>query len=67
MWILWLTKLGGETLVESGASSLLKLASKIDTDKMKAPSFMMVVTGVGEYAYRRDDGVCVVPIGALKQ
>lgn len=60
-------KLGGETLVESGASSLLKLASKIDTDKMKAPSFMMVVTGVGEYAYRRDDGVCVVPIGALKQ
>lgn len=67
MWILWLTKPGGETLVESGASSLLKLASKIDTDKMKAPSFMMVVTGVGEYAYRRDDGVCVVPIGALKQ
>lgn len=60
-------KLGGETLIENGASSLLKLASKIDTDKMKAPSFMMVITGVGEYAYLRDDGVYVVPIGALKQ
>ena len=60
-------KLGGETLVENGASSLLKLSSKIDTDKMKKPSFMMVVTGVGEYAYVRDDGVYVVPIGALKQ
>lgn len=60
-------KLGGETLVENGALSLLKLASKIDTDKMKAPSFMMVITGVGEYAYRRNDGVYVVPISALKQ
>lgn len=60
-------KLGGETLVENGATSLLKLASKIDTDKMKAPSFMMVITGIGEYAYRRDDGIYVVPISALKQ
>ena len=60
-------KLGGETLFENGALSLLKLASKIDTDKMKAPSFMMVITGVGEYAYRRNDGVYVVPISALKQ
>lgn len=35
--------------------------------KMYAPSFMMVITGVGDYAYLRDDGVYVVPIGALKQ
>ena len=40
--------------------------SKIDTDKMKAPSFLMVLTGVGGYAYRRKDGVCVVPIGCLR-
>lgn len=59
-------KLGGDTLIESGAATLKKLASKIDTDKMKAPSFMMVLTGIGEYAYTREDGVMVVPIGSLK-
>lgn len=32
---------------------------------MGAPSFLMVITG-GEFAYRRDDGVFVVPIGCLK-
>lgn len=58
-------KLGGE-LVEDGAESLKRLASKIDTDKMKSPSFLMVLTGIGEYAYRRPDGVLVVPIGCLK-
>ena len=42
------------------------MESKIDTDKMKAPSFLMVLTGVGGYAYRRKDGVCVVPIGCLR-
>ncbi len=33
---------------------------------MKSPSFLMVLTGIGDYAYRRHDGVCVVPIGCLK-
>ena len=59
-------KLGGDKLIEEGAQSLKKMESKIDTDKMKAPSFLMVLTGVGGYAYRRKDGVCVVPIGCLK-
>lgn len=59
-------KLGGDKLVAEGAASLLKLVSKIDTTKMKAPSFMMVLTGVGEYAYQRTDGVFVVPVGCLK-
>ncbi|MDE5675077.1 MAG: DUF4143 domain-containing protein [Muribaculaceae bacterium] len=60
-------KLGGDSLIEEGASSLKKLANKIDVSKMSSPSFMMVLTGVGQYAYRRpDDGVLVVPIGALK-
>lgn len=59
-------KLGGEALVEAGAATLKKLASKLDTDKMRQPSFMMVLTGTGEYAYMRPDGVAVVPIGSLK-
>lgn len=59
-------KLGGDRLIEEGAASLKSMLSKIDTDKMRAPSFMMVLTGTGDYAYRRKDGVCVVPIGCLR-
>lgn len=59
-------KLGGEEAIEHGADTLKMLANKIDTDKMKAPAFLMVLTAVGEYAYRREDGVYVVPIGCLK-
>ena len=42
------------------------MAAKIDTNKMNVPSFLMVLTGIGDYAYRRQDDVCVVPIGCLK-
>lgn len=59
-------KIGGDHLVEAGAASLKTLASKIDTDRMPTPSFLMVLTGIGQYAYRRPDGVLVVPIGSLK-
>lgn len=59
-------KLGGSDNIEKGAAALKTLSAKIDTDKMNAPSFMMVLTGVGQYAYCRQDGVCVVPIGSLK-
>ena len=59
-------KLGGDNLVREGAESLKKLAKSIDTTKMKKPSFLMVLTAVGPYAYKRDDGVFVVPIGCLK-
>ena len=59
-------KLGGEKLIEEGAKSLKALTSKIDTVKMKTPSFLMVLTGTGDYAYRRQDGVLVVPVGCLK-
>lgn len=52
--------------IEEGAENLKKLGSKIDTSKMKEPSFLMVLTGVGRYAYKREDGVLVVPIGCLK-
>lgn len=61
-------KLGGDNLIEEGAATLKTLAAKIDTTRMPSPSFLMVLTGVGQYAYRRpSDGVLVVPIGALKQ
>lgn len=59
-------KLGGDRLVNEGAANLLTLKGKINTEKMNEPSFMMVLTGTGDYAYRRKDGVFVVPIGCLK-
>lgn len=59
-------KMGGETLVDAGASTLLKLAKKIDSTRMKSSSFLMVLTATGEYAYQRSDGVLVIPIAALK-
>lgn len=59
-------KLGGDALIEKGAAALNKLASLIDTGRMKAPAFKMVLTAVGDYAYRRQDGVLVCPIGALR-
>ena len=59
-------KLGGDDLINEGAAALKSLADKIDPEKMKAPSFMMVLIGVGTYAYRREDGIYVVPIGCLK-
>ncbi len=59
-------KLGGETRIEEGATNLKSLANKIDSTRMPNPSFMMVLVGKGKYAYRRPDGVYVVPIGCLK-
>lgn len=59
-------KLGGPNNIELGANSLKAVANSIDTDKMPAPSFMMVLTAIGPYAYRRKDGVFVVPIGCLR-
>ena len=59
-------KIGGDELIEEGASNLRDLEAKIDTSKMPAPSFRMVLTGVGAYAYLREDGIYVVPIGCLK-
>ena len=59
-------KLGGEKLIEEGVNSLQALANTIDTSKMSAPSFKMVLTAVGQYAYQRKDGIFIVPIGCLK-
>ncbi|MBQ9539740.1 MAG: ATP-binding protein [Treponema sp.] len=59
-------KLGGDKLIAEGAANLLKLADKIDTDRMKKPAFMMVLCGVAPYAYKRKDGIHVVPVSCLK-
>ena len=59
-------KLGGGTLIDEGARSLNVLEALIDTSKGGAPAFKMVLTAVGDYAYRRPDGVIVCPIGCLR-
>lgn len=63
-WAAVEVKLGSRE-IEEGAENLKKLASNIDTERFPAPSFLMVLTG-GEFAYRRNDGVYVVPLGCLK-
>ncbi len=49
---------------ENAAKSLKKVAERIDASIMGKPSFLMVITS-GGYAYRRNDGVLVVPISCL--
>ncbi len=59
-------KLGGDNAIKEGIETLQSLARKIDTTKMKSPSFLMVLTAVGSYAYRNEEGVYIVPISCLK-
>ncbi|MBD5171122.1 MAG: ATP-binding protein [Bacteroidales bacterium] len=59
-------KLGGDRLIEEGCANLSKLEKILDYSKMNKPSFKMVLTAVGEYAYRRADGIYIVPITTLK-
>ena len=59
-------KLGGDKLIEEGAETLKDLASKIDTKNMPKPSFMMVLCAKSPFAYKRNDGVYVVPITSLR-
>lgn len=63
-WAAVEVKLGSDE-IEEGAKHLIELRNKVDTSKVGEPSFLMVVTG-GQFAYRRNDGVFVVPIGCLK-
>lgn len=55
----------GKKQIDEAAENLLALKARIDEDKMGEASFLMVITG-GQYAYRRKDGVWVVPIGCLR-
>lgn len=60
-------KLGGDSNIEAGAKTLLSLNERIDHATMKLPSFMMILTGTSPFAYRRKDGILVVPIGCLRE
>lgn len=59
-------KLGGKKLIDEGVESLNKLASNIDFNKMNAPAFKMILTAIGSMAFKRKDGIYVVPISCLK-
>lgn len=59
-------KLGGEKLIREGVETLTSLTESIDTSKMKEPAFRIILTATGQYAYRREDGICIVPVGCLK-
>lgn len=63
-WAAVEVKLGSKE-IEDGAKHLIELRNKVDTSNVGEPSFLMVVTG-GQFAYRRNDGVFVVPIGCLR-
>lgn len=55
----------GNKQIEEAAQNLLTLRAKIDEEKMGKDAFLMIVTG-GQYAYQRNDGIWVVPIGCLR-
>ena len=59
-------KLGGDKQIDEAVKTLTKIESIIDTKKMGVPAFKMVLTAVGNYAFRRPDGIFVVPVGCLK-
>ena len=59
-------KLGGEKLIREGVETLTALTESIDTSKMKEPTFRLILTAADQYAYRREDGIFIVPAGCLK-
>ncbi len=62
-WIAVEIKLGS-TAVDDAAESLKRFAASVDTTYKGEAAALVVVTGNGYY-YKRDDGVIVVPLGAL--
>lgn len=62
-WAAFEIKLGAG-LIDEGAASLLKFSERVDTKKTGDPALLAVISGNG-YGYMRDDGVAVIPIGAL--
>jgi len=63
-WAAVEVKMGGSE-IDKAAHNLLKLRTTVNTEKMGNPSFLMILTA-GEYGYRRQDGIYVVPIGCLR-
>jgi predicted AAA+ superfamily ATPase len=66
-YALFEVKLGGKHLIEEGVKTLKTLSNLIVEKKLREPAFKMIVTAVGEYAYvRKEDGIIVCPLSALK-
>ncbi len=59
-------KLGGDSSIQEGVKTLTSFEKKVDLSRMKEPSFKMILTATGRYAYKRKDGILLVPIGCLK-
>lgn len=64
-WCAFEIKLGANQ-IEKAAENLLNLKKQIETENGKAPSVLCVICGLSNAAYKRPDGVYVVPITALK-
>ena len=64
-WAAVEVKLSSSESIDEGAKHLLEISADIDTDKEKVPTFLMVLTAT-PYAYKREDGVFVVPLGCLR-
>ena len=62
-WAAFEVKLGGEARIEEAVANLLKFRNRVDTRRCGEPTALAVVVGSGSYAYRREDGVWVLPIG----
>jgi uncharacterized protein len=62
-WTAFEVKLGGEARIEEAAGNLLKFQDRVDTGRSGEPAVLGVIVGSGAYAYRRDDGIWVLPIG----
>lgn len=63
-WAAFEIKMGANEF-DQAAANLKKISERVDTDKMKKPSYLMILTAT-EFAYQRPDGVFVVPLGCLK-
>ncbi len=64
-WCAFEIKLGAKR-IEEGAKNLIKVSSDIAKSGGKPPKIQCVICGLSNAAYRRADGVYVVPITALK-
>ncbi|MDE2662597.1 MAG: DUF4143 domain-containing protein [Gemmatimonadota bacterium] len=62
-WAAFEVKLG-EGRADEAADNLLRLARKVDPDRMGPPAALGVIVSTG-YGYTREDGVSVIPVGAL--
>ena len=65
-WAAIEVKLGGQELIDAGAVSLLAAVDSIDPSRTPRPAFKAIVTATGQYAYRRNDGVLILPLSALR-